>query len=335
MTLNGYEKHLRTLPVIEDQSNLKQNTFGEEQELVNFFWINGINYYLEYINHPQLSKLKDIKAAVLDGNIWKIRNLVEDEINRGTVELTHEWMQLLFNKYTGYDHINHRKFLRYIAHCIDDQFIRDISAWSIKWQKRANLNDHFSRGQMMSKMWLLEGMDTLTEHMGTHEIPTVVQYGGWYATVAQFIFQRYNIGKYFSLEVDANCHEVAQNFNYREFRNEWQFKSLTMDVSNVPWNGNMFNAPASTMRKKVVQLQIKPDLIINTSCEHMDEKWFNDIPEGMPVILQTNDYFSNEQHVNCVESVEDALDKYQFSNVLYSGELDTGLYKRFMIAGIR
>ena len=65
----------------------------------------------------------------------------------------------------------------------------------------------------------------------------------------------------------------------------------------------------------------------------MTDDWFYNLPSDMMVCLQTNDYFSNEQHINCVESVDDALEKYQFSRVYYSGELDTQLYKRFMIIG--
>lgn len=77
------------------------------------------------------------------------------------------------------------------------------------------------------------------------------------------------------------------------------------------------------------------NLIINTSCEHMDNTWFEKLPAGQMVLLQTNDYFENEQHSNCCEDLEAAKAKYPMSELLYAGELDTQLYNRFMLIGIK
>ena len=43
-----------------------------------------------------------------------------------------------------------------------------------------------------------------------------------------------------------------------------------------------------------------PDTVINTSCEHIENfnEWYDKIPKGKIVILQTNNYFDFE-HVNC------------------------------------
>lgn len=339
MILIGLKSSLRKRwQMVENE----QNRLGQEQDMPNFYWTNGLTYYLEHIQHPQFKDFNDIKLAVQEGNAWKVRDIVEKEIHRGPIDLTTEFLKIIFNKWTGYDYINHRKYLQYISYCIDDPFIKKISSWSIKWQERANLNDHFSRGQMMSKMWLVDGMGILMSdlEMG-YDIDTVVQYGGWYATVAHFLFENFDIKRYYSFEIDEGCHEVADDFNYQQTNNEWQFKSIPLDCRHVPWELNeekgydYLYGTAYNRTGDAVNMKIVPKLIINTSCEHMDEKWFYDLPQGMPVILQTNDYFSNDQHVNCVNSIEEALEKYQFGHVTYSGELDTGLYKRFMIAGTR
>ena len=65
----------------------------------------------------------------------------------------------------------------------------------------------------------------------------------------------------------------------------------------------------------------------------MNEDWFHNLPNGTLVCLQTNNYFDNEQHVNCVENLNKAIEKYPMSEVLYSGEIDTHLYQRYMIIG--
>jgi hypothetical protein len=67
----------------------------------------------------------------------------------------------------------------------------------------------------------------------------------------------------------------------------------------------------------------------------MNNEWFENIPTGKLVILQTNDYFDNPQHSNCCKDLEDAKAKYPMQDILYIGELDTQLYNRFMIIGIK
>lgn len=77
------------------------------------------------------------------------------------------------------------------------------------------------------------------------------------------------------------------------------------------------------------------NMVINTSCEHMDNTWFDNLPDGTFVVLQTNDYFENEQHSNCCKDLEEAKSKYPMQNIFYEGELDTHLYNRFMLIGIK
>ena len=75
--------------------------------------------------------------------------------------------------------------------------------------------------------------------------------------------------------------------------------------------------------------------VINTSCEHMDNTWYENLPTGTFVVLHQNDYFSNEQHVNCCKDIEDVKSKYPMTEIYYEGELDTNLYNRFMLIGIK
>ena len=79
----------------------------------------------------------------------------------------------------------------------------------------------------------------------------------------------------------------------------------------------------------------KINMVINTSCEHMDNTWFENLPEGTFVVLHQNDYFENEQHVNCCKDLEDVKRKYPMQSIFYEGELDTHLYNRFMLIGIK
>lgn len=297
----------------------------------NLHWINGFEEYFTYIDHPQLDVFLDIKKAVTLGNIYKIRECVRREIHRGYTENTDEFLNLIFNKHTDYDFITHRKVLQYICHCVDDPFLRQVSAWSIGSQYGANLNDHFSRGQIQSKLWML---DILDKYVEAKDIREVVLLGGWYATIAFFLFQKFNkIKKLYSLDLDPEAVGYADKFNFPQCYDEkWRFKAFTKDVCDLKWiKGSIEELYA----ENAVRTAIRPNLIINTSCEHMNEDWFYSIPKGKLVCLQTNNYFENEQHSNCVSSVAEAEEKYKFSDLVYSGELDTPEYKRYMLLGIR
>ena len=64
-------------------------------------------------------------------------------------------------------------------------------------------------------------------------------------------------------------------------------------------------------------------LIINTSCEHMSPV---DIKKSI-VAFQSNDYFSVDDHVNCVNNVEELINQYDFKEIYYKGELDFNRYQ--------
>jgi hypothetical protein len=310
----------------DDGTHVINHKLGE-----NLHWMHGLEEYLNYIKHPQVEEYFKIKRAIMYGNIWFIKQRVNEEISRGRVELTDDFLNILMSHYTGYEFVTHRKCLQYVAHCIDDDYVRKMSSWSIKWQDRANLNEHFSRGQMKSKCWMVE---KLAEIFPNAYLGTIAHYGGWYATVAKNIFQQFGVKKYYNIELDENCIEIADDFNYEQYQNNWQFKSVQQDCGTIKYSDKgTFDLAVKNKQKHAVSVTVKPDLVINTSCEHMNEDWYNNLPDGMLVCLQTNDYFSNEQHVNCVNGIQEAKAKYPMKEVLYEGEIDTHLYNRFMLIG--
>lgn len=305
------------------------------------FWMNGLQEYLQHKQHPQLEIYNKIKKAIMYGNVYAMQELVMQEIRRGHINLSDEFVRVLFNQYSGYEQITHRKVLQYISHCIDDEYIRMISRWSIKFGSKALLNDHFSRGQMLSKLWMV---DKLKDLFPANSIPTIAHYGGWYATVAQHLFQHYEIKNYYNIEKDVKCVGISEAFNDEQRNNNWQFKGVGVDVNDIYWKyrktgedvkpgDEYFIAGVQNAQLEYIEIEVTPDLIINTSCEHMDNQWFENIPKGKTICLQTNDYFSNEQHINCCRDLNDAIAKYPMSKTIYTGELETAEYNRFMIIG--
>jgi len=296
-------------------------------------WMHGIDEYLTRINHVHSEKYKKLQKAIQYGEPWPIRDMMLELIKEGQNDNSEEYTNLVLSHYLTELEATPEQLLRFINKYVDDGFLLDTYDWLEKHQDRADLNDHFSRGQIKSKLWLMEELRNV---VSGNELGTVVLYGGWYATIAHFFFKFFSPSRLYSIDIDPNTVEVADSFNRRQGEwNNWQFKAFAHDVNKLTYTDKKFIIPADSGKMGTTQLSIKPTVIVNTSCEHMNEEWFYNLPEGQFVILQTNNYFANEQHTNCVNSVKETLQKYKFSQVYFSGELDTQLYKRFMVIGVK
>jgi hypothetical protein len=77
------------------------------------------------------------------------------------------------------------------------------------------------------------------------------------------------------------------------------------------------------------------DTIINTSCEHFSDfsRWWEKIPNGKFVVLQSNDFTDIEDHVDCVLSVDELVAKAGLNTLSFKGSLPCYGYTRFMIMG--
>jgi hypothetical protein len=171
-------------------------------------------------------------------------------------------------------------------------------------------------------LWLV---DELSNIIDNKRLGTVFLYGGWYATLGYFLFSNFEVDHLYNLEMDKECQVVANQFNHANADN---FTTLTADVSSI-----QYDSDGSTSICDIDSLN--PTVIVNTSCEHMSDEWFENLPTGQFVVLQTNNYFENPQHSNCVASLEDAKNKYKLQDVIYEGSLDTHLYTRYMLIGIK
>ena len=165
-----YKDNPDTLNLINDFDWLKDTSMTQfkVQNLTKYripvkhlFWMNGLQEYLQHKNHPQLETYNKIKKALLYGNVYAMQDLCMQEIRRGHINISDGFVRMLFNQYTGYEFLSHRKVLQYITHCIDDEYIRMICSWSIENGNKALLNDHFSRGQMLSKLWMVDQLKVL------------------------------------------------------------------------------------------------------------------------------------------------------------------------------
>jgi hypothetical protein len=193
--------------------------------------------------------------------------------------------------------------------------------------------DCFSRGQLESKLWLLTELGKLNVGLGT-----VFLCAGWYATLATMLFESdIKIDKVRSFDIDESCVDIAETFNKPWFVDKWRFKSITQDIMDINYNEHVWQYWSNANNRMSYPITDSPDTIINTSCEHIEnfQEWYDLIPDGKLVVLQSNNYYEIEEHVNCVRSIEEFAVKAPMDNILYSGELDLPKYKRFMLIGFK
>ena len=138
-----------------------------------------------------------------------------------------------------------------------------------------------------------------------------------------------------SFDIDPDVWKISEIFNKDLVANGWKFKAQTLDIHDLKYDEFKFTTIKSNGETE--QLKESANTIINTSCEHIENfsEWYNKIPTGKLVILQSNNYFELPEHVNCVEDSVHFEKMAPFSKVLFTGELELEKYTRYMRIGYK
>ena len=194
--------------------------------------------------------------------------------------------------------------------------IEDVMFWM---DAVRNSNDRyrtlesFWKGQIRSKVWLAERLE---EMCGTwHKSARIEIYGGWNGVLSSILFNTgIPINHITSVDIDPTCQELASTVNKRQ-EMEGRFTAVTADMSDYDCEG---------------------DIVINTSCEHLTNgaysRWLTLVPDDALIVLQSNNYFELEEHINCAADLDD-FKRMSGLNVIWAGEYPTEKYTRFMIIG--
>lgn len=205
--------------------------------------------------------------------------------------------------------------------------------------------DALSRGQIQSKRWLVDELEkALYPEDQAEQITTrmdrfwkkVYICASWYGILGDMLLDRFGpdlIGQIRGLDMDPGAVEVANRL-IKHWDENWKFKSAVADIRELNFKDDELTFVRAD-GEEVVRTDT-PSMVINTSCEHIEgfEDWFNSIPRGKLVVLQSNDYFGHPEHVNCSEDLDAFADQTPLRTVLFSGTLPLYKYNRFMRIGI-
>jgi len=216
----------------------------------------------------------------------------------------------------NYDDEYYRDILDGLSAYYDSPLIADLLT-TINELPAPGLGNAWNFNQISGKRWLV---NTLADHVDG-DVQKILLLGGWYAVLASLILDH----RYFSqthvtsLDVDPDCEAIACSVN-RSTVKQGRFTALTADMLKFD-----YTAWANS----------RNTIIINTSCEHIVEfdQWFDSIPDGTLLVLQSNDYYSCDEHVNCVPSLDAFIQQAPLHELRFSGALELKKYTRFMLVG--
>lgn len=170
--------------------------------------------------------------------------------------------------------------------------------------------DAFWSGQLKSKEWLIDNLSAYTNKISSIDI-----HGGWVGVLSSMLFQSGLPIKHIrSIDIDPECESIATMMNKTE-EIAGKFRAVTADMCSI---------------------RSDADIVINTSCEHITQEqydlWLSGHPANNLLVLQSNNY-NIPEHIRPADSLEQFEQQCGLATVLWKGELELPLYKRWMVIG--
>ena len=167
-----------------------------------------------------------------------------------------------------------------------------------------------SFNQERCKDWLIEKSEPYLQAL---DDPKICVAAGWYGLLASKL-RDFTDNEIVSFDIDPKCKTIGKKL----YSDDYGITFKTKDINNYnPYDYNV---------------------VVCTSCEHFSDeylqKFLKKVKEGTLVILQSNNYFGLDEHINCKNN----LGEFEWSvniNVLWRGELDMNKYTRYMLCGIK
>lgn len=189
-----------------------------------------------------------------------------------------------------------------------------------------------SENQFNSKDWLIEKLNEYPHHFKCKSLDKKIDIcilASWYGLLAYRLIDKFNLKKISSIDCidfDPKAREVAKRL--------WK----KVDGKNLT-SGKLTYVKFIEQNIKDIK-DLNYPIVICTSCEHLEQQLIydtiNKLEEHSLVVLQSNNYKEINEHINCVNSVEDFANQYvsKLRNIKFY-EKDFIKYKRFMVIGTK
>lgn len=267
-------------------------------------WLHGLQDYLDFVKDNQSKQYVDFLLSLLYAN-------------NGPVTIN--------------NNLDMKEFVHHLRKYADNPILDVFHKYFRMEKDPVALQDAYSRGQVNSKIWLSQELVKVKNRFEMIHV-----HAGWYGQIRYYLdAANVSYDKMRIFDIDADALEVSDKIFNNDKIKDFEIKSASVDITDPTWlyrTGCEYNVSLTTKEKTV------PDLVVNTSAEHFDEDWYHKFvirsESYDPLfVIQTNNLFDVEEHVNCVHSVDEMLIKFPMSRIEYAGEKELYGYKRFMMIG--
>lgn len=217
----------------------------------------------------------------------------------------------------------------------NNEFLKSLHKYGRTTDDLSVLIDLLSKSQVQSKIWLVTELAKIKK-----DYDNVVILAGWYGQLVKY-FTEISFNKVKNIELDPTACLISDDIVNLDLIQDYKVKAVYADINSLTITKKGYEFQIENFKnpdQKKFSERFLPNLIINTSAEHMGEDWFNAIRfkelESNPiVVIQSNNLFEINDHVNCVYSIDHMKKKYPMREILYEGELQLQGYKRIMVIG--
>ena len=279
-------------------------------------WLFGLEKFFEFTGQKDKQQLIKIIIKMLHSNDkdkpWVLKNCIVNDYEKFKDEGRNLRLGLYVDVVQS-QKIDHVRLFWLMNDIWADEFSGKLYLF-FNNSSVSTANDLFSKSQVLSKIWMAETLQKFIPNLGN-----VALFRGWYA---QHVYYLDNMSYKQILNIDLDTDVLVKSNNILGSPN---YKTLSADVNSIIHDGKIV----------LDNIEFDPDLVINTSAEHMSMEWFDKLAMGQMVLLQTNDMLGMEGHINCCTSLEEVKLKYNMRQVLFAGELTLSKGRRFMLFGIK
>ena len=307
-----------------------------ETNIDNLSWLHGLQDYFEFKNLEQEKLFIDQILSVFyaENKANSVKNLCLSDIGDEEFKLSRFNFYFKLLETTDIDLVEVVSKMRQRVGPVG--ILNFLHKYFREIEDRTQIQDSFSRGQVKSKIWLVEELEKLGANLGN-----VVVLAGWMGQIIDYFENRVEFVKARVVDMDEQSCIISDYFTNLDLLKEYRVKAVNENIFDLDLKLGGYYLPIVNFKKEEKKSYVEvfqPDTIINTSAEHMPDDWYFNIQkknfERPPtVVIQSNNLFDVPEHVNCVHSVDHMKKKYPMSEVLYEGELQLQGYKRVMLIG--
>ncbi len=192
-----------------------------------------------------------------------------------------------------------------------EQILGRLSHFQFVYDVRPNVAESFRPDHLKSKKWLVH---EICKHVKGN-FKRVAVLGSWNSILLKELLEaRTSVEHWDFYDIDHGCHRD---------------RDMYCESNQLPKNYNSFQTDVKDLfAHEDVHKQY--DLIINPSCEHMEDI---KAVKGPVYALTSNNYEGIKEHINTISKHEELAVKNGINNIAYEGSLELTNYTRFCTIG--